>query len=141
MRNFYKFWFIFIWNYFAKKLKTTNQFYIKYKSHFKYKNFRSLGTEVILHWILYGYEVRYFPWKWLFHFWIHKLRCCLILSLRQTTKTFNLPIERTADKNFFIGINRIQVTCCRSQFSNLRPLLIFEHCFVQVRILTTNKWI
>ena len=100
---------------------------------FKYKNVRPLETKVILHWILYGYEVRYFSWKWLFHFWIHRLRCFLILLLGQTIKGFNLPVEMTADKKLSIGINRIQVTCHRFQFTYLGPLFIFEHCFVQVK--------
>ena len=42
LRNFCNFWLIFIWNYFAVKIKTKNKFYIKYKKSFS-------STKIFVH--------------------------------------------------------------------------------------------
>ena len=39
----------------------------------------------------------------------------------------------TSDEKISIGINNIQMTCRRSQFSYLRPAFIFEHFFLQIK--------
>ena len=104
----------------------------------KYKNFGSPGTKVLCHRIYRGRMPRRFPWRWHFHFWIHKLRCCLIFFHSYKQETLNSPKIMTIDEKFSISINCIQTMGGRFQFSYLRPAFVFEHFFVQVRIWPTK---
>ena len=103
------------------------------QKNFKYKNFGSPGTKVLCHRIYRGRMPRRFPWRWHFHFWIHKLRCCLIFFHSYKQETLNSPKIMTIDEKFSISINCIQTMGGRFQFSYLRPAFVFEHFFVQVR--------